>query len=121
MKIKIKRIYQEPEKTDGYRILIDRIWPRGISKAQAQLDKWFKEIAPSNELRKSFNHQPELFEKFQTDYLSEIENNLEKKTFLDLVKNNLTKSDVTLLYGAKEEKYNQAVVLKAWLEKNLSG
>ena len=117
--LKIKRIYQDYANTDGYRILIDRLWPRGISKSLAKIDYWYKEIAPSNQLRKEFNHQPELFPEFERKYLIELDNNLSKAMFLSLIKKYINTVGVTLLYSAKNEKYNQAVVLKKWIEKNL--
>jgi uncharacterized protein YeaO (DUF488 family) len=108
-----KRIYDEPSANDGYRILIDRLWPRGISKEHAQLDEWLKEIAPSNELRKWFNHQPELFNDFSTKYKTEL---LPHQEDLKRIAQLAKKQQVCLLYGAKDEHYNQAVVLKTVLD-----
>lgn len=113
MDIKIKRIYDDPEKSDGIRILVDRIWPRGVSKEEAKLDDWIKEIAPSTELRKWFDHKEERFGEFLKKYKKELEDHQ------DLVINLLKKAKkkrLTLLYGAKDEKHNQAVVLKEFLE-----
>ncbi|MCM3726181.1 DUF488 family protein [Neobacillus cucumis] len=107
----IKRIYEPYDEMDGCRILVDRLWPRGISKDAAKLSFWFKEVAPSNELRKSFCHVPELFEEFRTKYLVELRTDNEKG---DLVKKILELAEedrVTLLYGAKEPIYNHAQVL----------
>lgn len=107
--MKIKRIYTDVETDDGYRILIDRLWPRGVSKERASLDEWLKEIAPSTELRKWFNHDPQLFDEFSKRYLLELE---DKKEELLRIKSIAEQQKVTLLYSAKDEKYNQAVVLK---------
>ncbi len=106
--IKTKRIYEEPSGQDGYRVLVDRLWPRGVSKEDAQLDTWLKEIAPSTELRKWYNHDPEKFEGFTRRYESELG---EKEELLnDLVKKS-REDPVTLLFAAKDEEHNQAVVL----------
>lgn len=108
-KIYIKRIYDEPSDKDGYRILVDRLWPRGISKKDANLDEWNKEIAPSTELRKWFNHQEVSFEEFEKRYQEELKAKQEELNRLkDLAKTNT----ITLLYGAKNTKINQAVVLR---------
>lgn len=108
--IKIKRAYQEPEDEDGFRILVDRLWPRGISKEKAKLDLWLKDVAPSNELRKWFGHDPEKWPEFQEKYNEELKS---MKTSLskikDLEKENNT---VTLVYGAKDQEHNNAVVLR---------
>ncbi|HOI60003.1 MAG TPA: DUF488 domain-containing protein [Candidatus Pacearchaeota archaeon] len=113
--IKIKRIYGQKEKDDGFRILVDRLWPRGVSKEKAALDLWFKEIAPSNELRKWFKHDPKKWELFKEKYESEITEN--KENFKKIKEIIDKEKIVTLLYSAKDEKYNEAVVLKNLLEK----
>ncbi|WGF93029.1 DUF488 domain-containing protein [Aequorivita marisscotiae] len=113
MDIKTKRIYEDANKTDGFRVLVDRIWPRGVSKEDANLNEWMKEIAPSKELRKWFDHKEERFDEFSKKYKSE----LKKKD--DLVQQLIAKANdkrITLLYGAKDEKNNQAIVLKEYLE-----
>lgn len=111
--IKIKRVYKKPEKDDGQRILVDRLWPRGISKNQAKIDIWLKEIGPSNNLRKWFGHDPKRWAEFQKRYRAE----LHKKTdLLDEIVKQSKKGLVTLVYGAKDETHNQAVVLKDYLE-----
>lgn len=112
-----KRIYEKPDNKDGYRVLVDRLWPRGISKDEAKLDEWVKEIAPSNELRKSFDHQPEKMAEFKKKYLDEIEGNELAEEFRSSILEELNKGTVTLLYGAKDEENNNAVVLKEWIEK----
>lgn len=111
--IQIKRVYDEPSKSDGYRILIDRIWPRGVSKEEAKLDAWNKDLAPSTELRKWFGHDPERFEDFSEEYRKELEYNKDDlKALREIAKSKI----VTLLYGAKDTEHNQAVVLKKVLE-----
>ncbi|MBV7389941.1 MULTISPECIES: DUF488 domain-containing protein [Enterococcus] len=115
--IKIKRIYQEAEKNDGYRVLVDRIWPRGISKERAQLDLWLKQVAPSTELRKWFNHDETKFSEFKTRYLAELAEGEAASALMQLKEIVATQDTVTLLYGAKDQVDNQAVVLKEVLEK----
>lgn len=111
--ITIKRIYEEANKNDGYRLLIDRIWPRGVSKEDADLDDWKKELAPSTDLRKWFDHDPEKFDDFKKKYKRELE---DKTDALEEVKKIVQSKRLTLLYGAKDEEHNQAVVLKEVLE-----
>lgn len=113
--IKIKRIYERPSKDDGYRILIDRLWTRGLSKEKARIDIWLKEIAPSNELRKWFSHDPKKWQDFQKKY----EKELKKKSELlkKIKKMNKERKIITLLYSAKDEKHNNAIVLKNALQK----
>ena len=108
--IGIKRIYDEPSDKDGYRVLVDRLWPRGISKKDANLDEWNKEIAPSTELRKWFDHKAERFDEFTRLYREEELNRL--RTIAK-------KNDITLLYGAKNPKINHAVVLRDLLVNRL--
>lgn len=105
----IKRVYEEVEKDDGYRVLVDRLWPRGVSKEKAKLDEWAKNIAPSTELRKWFNHDPKKFKEFVKRYKKELENNIEVK---EIIKNWKKQKKVTILYGAKDEVHNEAVVLR---------
>lgn len=110
----IKRIYEGPSEKDGKRILVDRLWPRGISKQNAQLDYWLKEVAPSQELRKWFGHKEERFSEFKKRYLAELKDNNSEdlQTLKTLVKSG---ASITLLYGAKDEAMNQAVVLREFL------
>lgn len=113
MEFRIKRIYEEPDKKDGVRILIDRLWPRGIRKEDAKIDLWLKDIAPSADLRKWFNHRPEKWAEFCERYHKELTFKQELiNNLLDVVKEH----DVTFLYGAKDERFNNAVTLKAYLE-----
>lgn len=106
--ISIKRIYESPSETDGYRILIDKLWPRGISKENAHLDEWLKTIAPSDEIRKWFNHENARFEEFSKRYQIELEN---KKEEIQHLLNLSGTNKLTLLYAAKNEECNNAVVL----------
>lgn len=116
--IHTKRIYETPSANDGYRILIDRLWPRGLSKEEAKLDEWDKTIAPSTELRKWFNHQPELFEAFKLKYEEELKS---CRTDLERLLDIAQKQNLCLLYGAKNPEINQAVVLQSVLEKIKKG
>jgi len=113
MKIQIKRVYEKPEKTDGARILVDRLWPRGLTKRKAKLDLWLKEIAPSTELRKYFGHDPEKWNEFRSRYRAELKSHPEE---LALIKSKAREGTVTLLYGARDQEYNEAVVLLQLLE-----
>lgn len=110
--IKIKRIYEEPSKDDGYRVLVDRLWPRGVSKADAKIDEWNKELAPSTDLRKWFDHQAERFDEFSTLYREEM---LSKQNELSRLKNLAQSKTITLLYGAKDPMMNQAIILQELL------
>lgn len=106
--IQIKRIYGPPSKEDGYRLLVDRLWPRGISKEKAQLDEWCKDLGPSDQLRKWFRHKPERFKEFEKRYRQELST---RKEELKRIKNLSRQRIVTLLFGAKDTEMNQAVVL----------
>ncbi len=112
--IRIKRIYDPPGSQDGYRILIDRLWPRGISKDKARIDEWRKDLAPSDRLRKWFNHEPEKWEAFRRRYHEELRP--KTKEVKDLAQKQRPKT-ITLLYGARDEKHNNAVALKELLER----
>lgn len=109
MKIRIKRVYEQPDKHDGRRILVDRLWPRGLTKEKASVDLWLKDIAPSTALRKWFGHDPDKWEAFKERYLAELKNNSEP---IRLLKQELDKGVVTLVYGAKDEEHNEAVVIQ---------
>jgi len=109
MRIAIKRVYEEPVPGDGARILVDRLWPRGVSKERAKLDLWLKDIAPSTELREWFGHDPKKWIGFQKKYKIELANNEEPVAALKkIIRQNKT---VTLLYAAKDEEHNEAVVI----------
>ncbi|UBH13379.1 DUF488 domain-containing protein [Macrococcus armenti] len=106
---KLARIYDK-HIPDGKRVLVDRVWPRGIIKEDAKLDEWLKDIAPSTELRKWFNHDPDKFSEFKKKYREELRNNEAVQALKDM------KGKVVLLYGAKDEVHNHAIVLKEFLE-----
>ncbi len=108
MKIEIKRVYEKPGKEDGFRILVDRLWPRGLTKEKAKVDLWLKEIAPSTELRKWFAHDPEKWKEFKKRYLAELKEN--KEPVLQL-KDKIKQGNVTLVYAAKDETHNEAQAL----------
>ncbi len=112
-----KRVYEQPENDDGVRVLVDRIWPRGLSKQKAAVDHWLKELAPSAELRKWFQHDPEKFPDFKQKYIQEITMDETKREHIGKLKEIIEESEsVTLVYGAKDTEHNQAVVLQEWLE-----
>lgn len=108
-----KRVYEDANESDGYRVLVDRLWPRGVSKERAQLDEWAKAIAPSTDLRKWFNHDPAKFKEFAKRYLDEVTRNSEAP---GLIAHWQKQTVVTLLYGARDQSDNEAVVLKNYLE-----
>lgn len=114
--IKLKRVYDDPQENDGYRILIDRLWPRGVKKEDLPYDLWNKEITPSNDLRKWFDHDPDKFNQFKSAYKEELIKNEETAGFAETIKEELVEQDVTLLYSAKDKEYNQAIVLKEFLD-----
>jgi uncharacterized protein YeaO (DUF488 family) len=107
--IKIKRAYVAPEKDDGTRILVDRLWPRGLTKKKAKIDLWLKDLAPSSELRKWFGHDPGKWKEFQVRYAGELKS---KKAQLEILKQKAAEGPVTLTYAAKDELHNEAVVLR---------
>ncbi|HYA86880.1 MAG TPA: DUF488 family protein [Nitrospirota bacterium] len=111
--VKIKRVYDEPSESDGKRILVDRLWPRGLKKEHAQIDGWIREIAPSNELRKWFNHDPHKWREFKNRFFMELEG---KGDLLEGIANLARKGSVTLLFGSKEERFNNAVALKEYID-----
>ena len=112
-KITIKRVYEPVEKSDGYRVLIDRLWPRGLAKASSHIDEWMKKIGPSNELRKWFNHDVEKWQAFRRSYKKELKGSDVVEEIIKLMEKH---KHVTLLYGAKDEEHNQAVVLQEYLK-----
>ena len=111
--LKIKRIYDEPSKTDGIRILVDRLWARGESKEEARLDYWMKDIAPDTDLRKWFNHEPEKFKEFSKKYKEELAS---KNEDIEKIITLLKTHNVTLIYAAKNPEINHALVLKDYIE-----
>lgn len=114
LRIKLKRAYDPPDGSDGRRILVDRVWPRGLSKDRLRLDSWHKEAAPSAGLRKWFNHEPEKWDAFRDRYFRELDQQPEvvAKLLADC-----GEGTVTLVFGATETRYNNAVALKAYLER----
>ena len=111
--IRLKRVYEKPSRTDGLRILVDRLWPRGLTKQRAAVTWWLKDVAPSTELRKWFGHAPGKWKQFQTRYRKELR---AKKDALELLREKSKTHTVTLLYGARDEEHNEALVLKKVLE-----
>jgi len=111
--ILLKRAYDEPSQRDGLRILVERLWPRGVSKDKAAIDLWLKDLAPSTELRKWFGHDPEKWDEFRQRYWSELE---QKGDLLVLLKHRTTEGAVTFVYAAHDEERNSAVALKEFLE-----
>ena len=116
-----KRIYDPTESSDGYRILVDRLWPRGIKKETAAVDLWSRNTAPTNELRKWFAHIPERYEEFTVRYIQELSINPSAQLLIPVCSEKLQIGNVTLLYGAKDKDRNNAIVLKQWLEENIYG
>jgi uncharacterized protein YeaO (DUF488 family) len=113
--IKTKRVYDKYENSDGVRILVDRLWPRGIKKEEARIDEWLKDIAPSDSLRKWYSHDPEKWSEFKKKYYSELKD--KKEVLQNLMKK--SEKDITLVYSSKELRYNNANALKEYLEKNV--
>ena len=111
--IRLKRAYDEPSKQDGLRILVERLWPRGVSKENAAVDLWLKDLAPSTELRKWFGHDPAKWDEFRKRYWSELG---EKGDLLTLLTHRTTEGNVTFVFAAKDEERNSAVALKEYLE-----
>jgi uncharacterized protein YeaO (DUF488 family) len=116
MSIQLKRVYDKPAKTDGRRILVDRMWPRGLKKKDARVDEWFKEIAPSAGLRKWFGHDPSRWEEFKKRYFRELDDQLER---VEELAQESKKRTVTLLFGTKDTAHNNAVALKDYLQKSV--
>ena len=110
--IQLKRVYEEPAREDGLRVLVDRLWPRGLTKGRAAVDLWLKDVAPSSELRKWFGHEPAKWKQFQVRYRKELRDN----KALELLKEKTKERTVTLVYGARDEEHNEALVLKMILE-----
>ncbi|HEY8189124.1 MAG TPA: DUF488 domain-containing protein [Micavibrio sp.] len=109
MPVHIKRAYAQPDQKDGVRILVDRLWPRGLAKEKAKIDLWLKEIAPSAELRMWFGHDPDKWAEFKKRYRAELKKNGEQTAILKAA---MKKGPVTLIYAAKDEEHNNAVVLR---------
>ena len=112
--IKIKRIYDRASDDDGYRVLVDQLWPRGLNKEDARIDRWVKEIAPTQELRKWYNHDPEKWPEFKRRYFDELDEHTE---FINEFVKTIKERNVTFLFSSKELKLNNAVALKEYIEK----
>ncbi len=113
MAIRLKRAYDKPAKNDGFRVLVDRAWPRGVTKEELKADVWLKDIAPSTELRKWFGHEPAKWEEFRKRYFEELDTHTEA---VRLLREKERGGDVTLVFGAKEERFNNAEAIKEYLE-----
>jgi uncharacterized protein YeaO (DUF488 family) len=113
MLISLKRAYDEPSKNDGYRVLVDRVWPRGVTRKRLQLDAWVKELAPSTELRKWFAHDPKKWKQFKRRYFTELDDCPEEVGRLLGI---LDTERVTLVYSARDDKFNNAIALKEYIE-----
>lgn len=111
-RIRRKRVYETPDAKDGFRILVDRVWPRGVSKQAAKLDLWLKDVAPSTELRKWFAHDVEKWVEFRRRYTRELDANADA---VEILRAHAGRGAVTLVYGAKDEEHNQAAVLESYL------
>lgn len=115
--IRTKRIYERPESDDGYRVLVDRLWPRGLTKEKAEIDEWLKEVAPSDGLRRWFHDNPDRWADFKASYTEEL---MTKSALLDKISKRSFTGRVTLLYSRHDEEHNQAVVIKEFLEERRS-
>ncbi len=114
--IKLKRAYEDASSDDGLRILVDRLWPRGLTKERAAVDLWLKEVAPSTELRKWFDHDPAKWKEFKVRYRKELR---EKKDAITLLMQHAKEQTVTLVYGARDEEHNEALVLKSIIDSRM--
>ena len=112
MGVKVKRVYEEPAKSDGHRVLVDRIWPRGLKKSEARIDEWLREIAPSTGLRKWFKHDPGKWEQFKKKYAVELKEHREQ---VEKLARESRKRNVNLLFGAKDTVHNNALALKEYI------
>ena len=120
MAVRIKRVYEPAQPGDGYRVLVDRLWPRGVAKGQLQVDAWLREVAPSHELRRWFGHDPARWEGFRQRYRQELAHS-QAQALLDALARRAGQGTVTLVYSARDEQRNQAVVLKEILDSLASG
>jgi uncharacterized protein YeaO (DUF488 family) len=118
MTIRVKRAYDPPGRNDGLRVLVDRLWPRGVGKEEGRIDDWCREIAPSDELRKWFGHDPDRWNGFRQRYFAELE---KKEELVAELAEKARHGSVTLVFGAKDEEHNNAVALREYLEKKLRG
>ena len=118
--LKMKRVYDGAQPSDGYRILVDRLWPRGVTKERAAVDLWAKDITPTTEIRKEFGHNPENFAQFRAQYLAELRANPAAPLFVQAVGQKLKEGDVTFVYAAKDPEINHVVVLRDYVEAALA-
>ncbi len=118
--IKVVRVYDLTDDTEGYRILVDRMWPRGLRKEALRLDVWAKDISPSKELRQWFGHVKERFDAFEDAYRTELSGNSKAENFVSVVRKNLKDRDVLLLYAARDFDCNHAIILREWLKEKIS-
>ena len=116
MTIKVERIYDNPTGGDSFRILVDRLWPRGLSKDKVRVDLWQKDIAPSNALRKWFGHDEKKWDEFKRKYFKELDKKNDSDAFDRIIKMVKVQDSITLLYGTKEERFNNAAALKEYLK-----
>lgn len=116
--ITVRRVYEGPSRSDGYRVLVDRVWPRGVSKDAAAVDAWLKSVAPSTELRKWFDHDPARWGEFRRRYFAELDEGPEG---LDDLLERARTGTVTLVYSARDTEHNQAVALREWLMRHREG
>lgn len=114
--IEVRRVYGEKQRRGGYRILVDRVWPRGLKKEEVKPDLWLRDIAPSKELRQWFGHDPAKWEEFKKRYFKELHG---KKQDVDIIADRERQGKVILLYGARETRYNNAVALKEYMESEI--
>ncbi len=115
MQVRLKRAYEEPSKQDGTRVLVDRVWPRGLKKEDAHIDHWLRDIAPSTELRKWFGHDPDKWWQFRQRYFRELSRN---HPAVDEIRHLADKGRVTLVFSARDERHNNAVALKEYLQQS---
>lgn len=113
MAIQLKRAYEKPARADGFRVLVDRVWPRGLNKADVKVDQWLKSVAPSTELRKWFGHDPDKWSEFKRRYFKELDSRPDE---LALLRKKAAEGPLTLVFSAKDERFNNAVALKEYLE-----
>jgi uncharacterized protein YeaO (DUF488 family) len=118
MAVQVKRAYEKPATGDGFRVLIDRLWPRGVRKEDLKLDQWLKELGPSTELRKWFGHDPEKWDRFRKRYFRELDRHPEE---IELLRAKMRAGPLTLVFGSKEPRFNDASALKEYLEKRRKG
>jgi len=118
--IRIERVYDNPKEVDSFRILVDRLWPRGLRKEKIGIDLWQKDVAPSNSLRKWFGHDAKKWDEFKRKYFKELDKKSDSDAVDRIIKLAKEQNSITLLYGTKEERFNNAVALKEYLEEKIT-